>query len=1070
MLILHASWSLPLAELQLWAEDPSGSLRARGRPKRGDERTVRPHPFAAHFEDVGRVVRPLLDGYRQPEDLEVEDCTVLLPSEARGPRRSPWLVPDELADPGPASGLAPWSVPALLLPADVALFVLERITEPGERLASAGFLPSVGLRCLAEVARLARHLADRGSIAPAIVQEHDEWIARWIPAVLTTVEHQALVALADALPPSACATLPWGEEEPPEDGWAGLPVATPTGVVRSALKALTDQCVRRRLRDASARPGDPAAPLQPRPARGDEVGPALLGRALLVALADSYPAFEHAQEGEINQLRDRLASWRAATGADAPYRTCFRVVPPTDEGDPPTATDAPAESWSIEFELQLRDDPSLMLPAPLIWAGQPVAAELVAGGPDPQEHLLASLGMASRLHRPLEAALLEPAPSRLTTDAEGVWAFLRDGGPLLEEAGFGVLAPTWWGDRTSGLGLRLRARSSSPADVSGGELCEAALLRFEWRVALGTDEISEQELRAIAAAKVPLVRLRGRWVEVRAQEVAAALALLEKAPPEGQPISAIELLRLGLGLDSTEEGLPVLGVDADGPLGELLTGDAKLRLLRTPASFEGSLRPYQRRGLAWLSFLESCGLGACLADDMGLGKTIQVLVLLAKERAGRKAKSRAGRPGPTLLICPLSVVGNWRSEAARFVPGLDVYVHHGPDRLSGDALTQRMAVADLAITTFALAARDHETLAEGHWHRVVVDEAQAIKNRDTRQSRAIRGLTATRRIALTGTPVENRLSELHSIMDFLNPGLLGSVAAYRRSFVLPIERDHMPEASERLQRLVQPFLLRRLKTDETIALDLPDKIERRVECRLTREQATLYQAVVDELEAAMAGAEGMQRRGAILAAMTRLKQACNHPAQLLGDGSEIAGRSGKLRRTEALLDEALAVGDKALIFTQYAAMGRLLRTRLQARFGQEVLLLYGGTSKAARDRMVARFQEASGPRLFILSIKAGGTGLNLTAANHVIHFDRWWNPAVEDQATDRAYRIGQHRNVQVHKLVCVGTMEERIDAMIVRKKALADRVVGSGEEHLTELSSDQLRAVVALAADAVEEG
>ena len=381
-----------------------------------------------------------------------------------------------------------------------------------------------------------------------------------------------------------------------------------------------------------------------------------------------------------------------------------------------------------------------------------------------------------------------------------------------------------------------------------------------------------------------------------------------------------------------------------------------------------------------------------------------------------------------------------------------------------------MTDADLAITTFALAARDHEVLGARPWHRIVVDEAQAIKNRNTRQSRAIRGLTAARRIALTGTPVENRLSELHSIMDFLNPGLLGSVAGYRRSFVLPIERDHLPEASERLQRLVQPFLLRRLKTDETIALDLPDKLERKVECRLSREQATLYQAVVDDLEEAMAETDGMERRGAILAAMTRLKQACNHPAQLLGDGSELAGRSGKLRRTEELLDEALAAGDKALIFTQYAAMGRMLRTRLQHRFGQEVLLLYGGSSKAARDRMVERFQGSGGPRIFVLSIKAGGTGLNLTAANHVIHFDRWWNPAVEDQATDRAYRIGQHRNVQVHKLVCVGTMEERIDAMIERKKALADLVVGSGEEYLTELSTEELRAVVALAADAVEEG
>jgi SNF2 family DNA or RNA helicase len=510
------------------------------------------------------------------------------------------------------------------------------------------------------------------------------------------------------------------------------------------------------------------------------------------------------------------------------------------------------------------------------------------------------------------------------------------------------------------------------------------------------------------------------------------------------------------------EGLPLTAVDADGWLGDLLSGQADRRLepMAAPDGFGGELRPYQQRGLAWLSFLGELGLGAVLADDMGLGKTVQLLALVAAAPAGQ----------PTLLVCPMSLVGNWQREAARFTPDLRVHVHHGADRLEGDDLAAALAGADLVITTYGIAARDIAALRTVRWARVVCDEAQVIKNHATAQARAVRALPAAARIALTGTPVENQLSELWSIMEFTNPGLLGSAQAFRERYAIPVERHGDPEAAERLRRITRPFVLRRLKTDKSIISDLPEKQEMKVWCNLTQEQASLYQATVTDMLSRIDDAsDDITRRGLVLATMAKLKQVCNHPAHLLGDGSRLAGRSGKLARLEEICTEIAADGDKALCFTQYAEFGRMLQPYLAARIGCTVLFLHGGTGKKQRDALVARFQEADEPVLFLLSLKAGGTGLNLTAASHVIHIDRWWNPAVEEQATDRAFRIGQRRDVQVRKFVCVGTLEERIDAMIEEKKALAEQIIGTGESWLAGLSTARLREVITLSPDAVPE-
>ena len=580
---------------------------------------------------------------------------------------------------------------------------------------------------------------------------------------------------------------------------------------------------------------------------------------------------------------------------------------------------------------------------------------------------------------------------------------------------------------------------------------------------------------------MPLVQVRGRWAVLDPEQIEAAIDFWERRRQMDE-MSLQQALRMLLAQEQEMGGVQVAGVEAEGWLAGLLAGLQEahegLDVLPQPPDFHGQLRPYQRRGFSWLAFLRRWGFGACLADDMGLGKTIQTIALLLQERQGRATAAGHSGPNPALLICPTSVVGNWQREVQRFAPSLQVMVHHGSDRLSGAGFEEAARRHDLVVSSYALARRDAELLTTIDWSDVILDEAQNIKNPSAKQTQAIRKLPAQFRVALTGTPVENRLGELWSIMQFLNPGYLGSQRAFQEDFARPIERGGDQEAAQRLRAMTQPFILRRVKTDPTIIQDLPDKLEMTVYCTLTAEQATLYQAVVEDSIRQIEEEEGIGRRGLVLATLLKLKQVCNHPALFLADGSpavsssaaagdEVEHRSGKLARLSEMLEEVLATGDRALIFTQYAEMGDMLKSYLQDAYGRGVLFLHGGTPLKRRDDMVARFQSGRGPALFILSLKAGGTGLNLTAANHVFHYDRWWNPAVENQATDRAFRIGQKRNVQVHKFVTAGTLEEAIDDLIQRKRALAEAVVGTGEGWLTELSTEELRQMLTLRRETV---
>jgi SNF2 family DNA or RNA helicase len=718
----------------------------------------------------------------------------------------------------------------------------------------------------------------------------------------------------------------------------------------------------------------------------------------------------------------------------------------------------------VRYLLQSASDPSLLIPAEEVFSARGGGAALLRErGFDAREHLLASLGQAAGIDSRIEASLRDDAPAGYALDTEGAFEFLSARAVGLEQAGFGILLPAWWSRRGTRSRLTLRA-AAAPRPAGGGGLGLDEVVQFQWRVAVGGETLTRAELEELARIKAPLVRVRGRWVQMSSGEIEAALRFWDG---DGKASATLrEVVALALGARKPPGHLAFDGVEGEGAVGDLLAkleSHASVDELGQPDGFHGVLRPYQLRGYSWMEFLGRLGFGACLADDMGLGKTVQALALVQRHW-------NAGCREPALLVCPMSVVGNWQKEAARFTPELPVLVHHGLSRSRGASFSRDAARHALVVSSYSLLHRDLPAFQSVRWSGVILDEAQNVKNAETQQARAARSLAASYRVALTGTPVENNVADLWSIMEFLNPGLLGTQAEFKRSFLVPIHAGRDAEAVSRLKRLTAPFVLRRLKTDRSIIVDLPEKMEMKVFCNLTREQASLYQAVLDEAAREMESAEGIRRKGVVLATLARLKQVCNHPAHLLADNSPLPGRSGKLARLTEMLEEVLEEGDRALVFTQFAEMGALLQRHLQESFGRETLFLHGGTAKAERDRMVDRFQgEADAPRLFVLSLTAGGVGLNLTAASHVFHYDRWWNPAVEAQATDRAFRIGQNRRVQVRKLLSMGTLEEKVDEMIESKKGLAESVIGTGEGWLTELTTRELREVLALRPEAIAE-
>jgi hypothetical protein len=640
--------------------------------------------------------------------------------------------------------------------------------------------------------------------------------------------------------------------------------------------------------------------------------------------------------------------------------------------------------------------------------------------------------------------------------------------PLFEESGVLVRLPDWWKKRP-------RPRVAVTIGQQRQKKFDAdAMLDFQVQLALGDQQLTKAEWQELLAADQGLVLLRGQWVEVDRDKLAEALAHWKKVELQSEHgLSFIEGMRLLAGapqeLDGDGDASAAQAewsfVHAGQWLGELLAGlrsPERLEQARPGSELKAVLRAYQETGVNWLWFLSNLGLGACLADDMGLGKTVQVLALLSvlKKRAAGK---------PSLLVLPASLLANWKSEMQRFTPTLrGMFVH--PSETPKESL-ERLAEhperslqeTDLVLTTYGMLLRQ-PWLLDVAWRLAVLDEAQAIKNPAARQTKIVKRLKADARIVLTGTPVENRLSDLWSLFDFLCPGLLGSQEKFKK-FVKTLESRPQNRYAP-LRALVQPYILRRLKTDKRVIADLPEKTEMRAFCGLGKRQAVLYAKLVAELAESLKGLDGIKRRGLVLAYLMRLKQLCNHPSQLLGDGRFEPAESGKFARLAEICEEIASRQEKALIFTQFREMAEPLVSFLAPIFGRRGLMLHGGTAVGKRKPLIDQFQRDDGPPYFVLSLKAGGTGLNLTAASHVIHFDRWWNPAVENQATDRAFRIGQRRNVLVHKFVCRGTVEEKIDALIEEKTQLATDLLGGGaEKMLTEMTDSQLIQFVSLDID-----
>ncbi|MFK8024295.1 MAG: DEAD/DEAH box helicase [Ilumatobacter sp.] len=928
---------------------------------------------------------------------------------------------------------------------------------------------SPSIAWFARMAELARRMVSHGRLAPMIVDEGPFTVARWVPDIDEPVAG-LLDALDDAQPPICTAGS--GHD------------------TRRIFELMVDGVARSHLHQSG---------WKAEVGRGRKPTTQAL-RATFGALAKP----DHVVRGGTNDfdialghLRDELDRHRRRLSGEPVVLPRIRLIMSDDPHDP----------WEVRLELVDDADSMRWCTAADVWDRTPTAID-VAREPRHLDKLAALLDDAIERIAPVVPGLADWAeehePTVAELDLETAEDFIDIAPYELEQAGVELIGP----ERLIQQRVRVAGEATpTPADDRKKQFGREALV--QWTLVVEDEDISEEELARAEQAGATLLHTGDRWVRIDAEELRRKREKLRELKATRNKVTPLQLLQLANDDDADDERTTItvnragadmggtqLGVAAgdDGtksgdmaPISDtdwvrsLLAGlpDDQLDEVEESSEFVGELRHYQRRGLAWMQFLSRLGLGGCLADDMGLGKTATTLAHLVE------------RPGPHLVVCPLSVVRNWRSESHRFTPKLDVTVHHGTQRnrqleLIAKALEVKTSGSEeaademffvdpdrqLVITTYGLLPRDADDLETIDWATIVLDEAQMVKNPNTKAARSIRRLRADQKLALTGTPVENRLSELWAILDAVNPGILGGLERFRKTFASPIERATDPEASAdaaaRLRRITGPFILRRTKADKRLLPDLPDKIEQIAYAKLTKEQATLYQQVVDQLLVDAEQAKGMRRRGLVLSALMRLKQICNHPAHALKDDSRLAGRSGKLARFDELVTDLLDRGEQALVFTQFREMGELLVRHIDEQHSFRAPFLHGGVQRTRRDQMVDEFQDGTGPPLLLVSLKAGGTGLNLTAASQVIHYDRWWNPAVEDQATDRAWRLGQTNTVHVHKLVCEGTVEEKVSQVIDDKRALAAQVVGSGAESeawMSEMTTDELRDLVTLELD-----
>ncbi|MEU9562635.1 DEAD/DEAH box helicase [Streptomyces sp. NPDC048161] len=917
---------------------------------------------------------------------------------------------------GQGDGVRRRTVPAVLLPVADALPLLVRARHQESAHPAA--------RCWGAAALQALGLAARGRLLPGLTgDDHDAWRAG--PRDAEDIAH--LRAIAAAMPAEGHA-VPLPDRTP-------LRLPDPEWLLGSFLDAVADTLPRTPA--AAYAMGAPFAAREAQHLPGArewavEVASGL-DAGVRVSLRLDLSAYELFDTADTVDTSGAPGS----DGADAPGLDGAEfTVPGGPGGRTPGAARHAAAAITQVHSLA---DPTYVTDAATLWnggAGEPF-------GPRARIDAVLALRRAARVWAPLERLLDQPVPDVLALTEDELYELLGDAGARLAAAGVSV---HWPRELVRSLTASAVVRPAPGSATDGTSFFDAEqLFAFNWQLSLGDDRLTEAEMDLLAEAHRPVVRLRDQWVVVDPALVRKArkreLGLLD-------PVDALAVALTGTA-EVDGEQVEAVPIGALAALRERIT--AEHTTIAPPPGLAATLRDYQLRGLAWLDRMTSLGLGGCLADDMGLGKTI-TLIALHLHRA---------HPAPTLVICPASLLGNWHREINRFAPGVPVRRFHGTDR------TLAEPDGGFVLTTYGTMRSSAAQLAGHGWGLIVADEAQHVKNPQSSTAKALRTIPAPARVALTGTPVENNLSELWALLDWTTPGLLGPLKAFRARHARIVENTGTAaglandEAVERLSRLVRPFLLRRKKSDPGIAPELPPKTETDHPVFLTREQVTLYEAAVRETMTFIEASEGIARRGLIMKLLASLKQICNHPAQYLKEEpTRLVGRSGKLALLDELLDTILAEDGSVLIFTQYVTMARLLSAHLASR-AVPSQLLHGGTPVAERERMVDRFQSGEVP-VFLLSLKAAGTGLNLTRAAHVIHYDRWWNPAVEEQATDRAYRIGQTQPVQVHRLIAEGTVEDRIGELLEAKRALADTVLGTGETALTELSDRDLADLVSL--------
>jgi len=1031
MKVIHTFW-LPDAtdaflqggSFRLWVET---SQRRFPRQTKG----VLLHPFQLPKNDWPAFLEEL--GARSPLAQlpdALDSCTIYLPSASDAPLSSPQLTKywPEAVDETQMT-LKPWRVDC------------HRLDHPIKQLSEIHFLsfyraediqPGGDFLFWYWFTQELKRLLVRDQYLPALIYRQPPRAKgkRKLPGLelygaweWASAQYEQLIAAASERMPAAGVA---GFEEPGE----------PDSLLRHCAEVLLDRIVRE----------------TPLPA----VFAKRIEGSLLTACVDPQ-ASPWKSTGTGTEIYRQWRQWRqriAGAERDVAFTLGFRLVEPAPESDS-------EDDWALHFVAVPKDDPSQRLALADYWSAPKAARERMRDqlGKDFETHLVLNLGLAARMVPKLWEGLDTAEPQAVALNLNEAFDFLNESAWVLEDAGFKVIVPAWWtpqGRRRVKIRLRSSpSKSASGSAIGGRHVNLENLVRYSYQLAIGDQVVSEKEWQRLLEAKSPLVRFRGQWVELDRDKMQQMLAFWREHGGETAQMSIQELVAR----TATDDAFEIDREDVLAGMLEKLRDQSRLEPIADPPQLKAQLRDYQKRGVAWLRFLEQLGLNGCLADDMGLGKTMQVLARLVQEREGDTTIP------PTLLVAPTSVIGNWQKEIEKFAPHLQTLIHHGPDReQDAETFKELAAGKTMIITSYALARRDQKLFTALDWHRVVLDEAQNIKNPKAAQTKAVLKLRARHRLALTGTPVENRLTDLWSIFNFINPGYLDSQAKFRNRFELPVQRDNNPVQTATLKRLVEPFILRRVKTDKAIIKDLPDKVEAIAYCNLSKEQAALYETVVRDVERQLEEKEGIERQGLMLSTLMKLKQICNHPAQFLQDGSAFtAERSHKLERLKAMLEEVMAEGDSVLIFSQFTEIGSQLEQLLRRGLHYNTYYLHGGTSRSRREAMIEAFQDPrSEPAIFVLSLKAGGVGITLTKANHVFHFDRWWNPAVEDQASDRAFRIGQEKNVFVHKFVTLGTLEERINDMIEEKKALAGAIVGNDESWLTALDNERFKALIRL--------